>query len=62
MTPDSYDGFEKEKIESNPMLQLAWDLSQIIDDLAPIGWWRHKMTARCLLSGYEMKRKGFFGL
>lgn len=59
MTPDDYRGFEKDKIEENPKLQLAWDLCQIIDDRAPLGWWRHVGTASCLLAGYEMKRKGW---
>lgn len=59
MTPDSYRGFEKEKIAENPKLQLAWDLAQIIDDSAPLGWWKHVFTASCLLHGYEMKRIGW---
>ena len=59
MKTEDYCGVEKEIIEKDPVLQLAWDLSQIIDDGAPIGWWKHKTTAACLLNGYEMKRKGW---
>jgi hypothetical protein len=59
ITPDDYRGFEKEKIALNPKLQLAWDLAQIIDDGAPIGWWKHVSTASCLLVGYDMVRKGW---
>lgn len=59
MTSDDYCGFEKEKIAENPMLQLALDLSQIIDDGAPLNWWKHKFTAGCLLDGYKMERIGW---
>lgn len=59
MTPDTYQGFERDKIAENPTLQLAWDISQIVDDDAPLKWYKHVFTAKCLLSGYEMKRKGF---
>jgi hypothetical protein len=59
MTPNDYTGFKKEKISSNPMLQLAWDIAQIVDDDAPVGWWKYKMLAENLLMGYEMKRKGW---
>lgn len=57
MTSDDYDGYEKEKIKQNPMLQLAWDIAQIVDDGAPLNWWKHKFTAKCLMDGYEIKRK-----
>lgn len=59
MTPDDYQGYEAEKIAQNTKLQLAWDLAQIIDDRAPLNWWRHVNTASCLLAGYDMKRKGW---
>lgn len=58
MTPDDYRGYEQEKIALNPKLQLAWDLAQIIDDRAPLEWWKHVNTATCLLAWYEMKHKG----
>lgn len=45
------------EIDQNPVWQLAWTLSQILDDNAPIGWSGHIPTATCLLANYEIKRK-----
>lgn len=59
MAPDDYQGYEQDKIASNPKLQLAWDLAQITDNRAPIDWWKHVNTASCLLAGYKMERKGW---
>lgn len=49
--------YEKDKIAADPAWQLAFDLSEIQNDGAPIGWGRYIFTAECLLNLYEMKRK-----
>lgn len=36
-----YEGFEKEKINADPVDSLAWSISQILDDDAPLRWHRH---------------------
>jgi len=57
MTPDDYTGYEQDKINSNPKLELAWSISQILDDNAPINWWKHKSLATCLLANYKIEKK-----
>lgn len=49
--------YVKEEIAKNPEWQLAFDLSEIHNDAAPIGWGRYIGMAQCLLSIYEMRRK-----
>ena len=36
---------------------LAWVLSEIRNDNAPIGWEKHKPTAKCLLGTFEINVK-----
>ena len=47
----------QEEIEANPEWQLAFVLSEILNDNAPIGWSEHIMTAQCLLAAFDIKRK-----
>lgn len=49
--------YNAEAIAKNPIWQLAFDLSEIDNDAAPIGWSRYIWRAECLLNLYEMKRK-----
>jgi hypothetical protein len=49
--------YNNEAIAKNPVWQLAFDLSEIHNDAAPIGWGRYIFVAECLLSLYEMRRK-----
>ena len=49
--------YDKEKINADPVWQLAWSLSEIENDNAPIGWVKYITTARCLLDNYNIKRK-----
>ena len=49
--------YVKEEIAKNPVWQLAFDLSEIENDGAPIGWGRYIWKAECLLALYDMKRK-----
>ena len=44
-------------IEANPVWQLAYTLSEILNDNAPIGWSRYISTAECLLANYDIKPK-----
>lgn len=49
--------YDKQKINANPTWQLAFSLSEIDNDRAPLGWARYITTARCLLDNYDIKRK-----
>jgi hypothetical protein len=50
--------YNKELIDANPVWQLAFSLSEIRNDFAPIGWSKFIFTAECLLSVYDIKKKG----
>ena len=49
--------YDREAIEANPVWQLAFSLSEISNDGAPLGWSRYIYVAECLLANYEIKRK-----
>lgn len=49
--------YNKTEIKSNPEWELAFSLSEIMNDNAPIGWIRYISTAKCLLANYDIKRK-----
>lgn len=49
--------YVKAEIEANPEWELAFTLSEIMNDNAPIGWSKYCLTAKCLLAAYEIKRK-----
>jgi hypothetical protein len=49
--------YEKELIMRDPVWELAFIMSEIMNDNAPIGWGKYISAAGCLLSNYEMKRK-----
>lgn len=53
MTPT----YDKAAIDANPVWQLAFSLSEIMNDNAPIGWGKYIGTAECLLANYDIKRK-----
>ena len=50
--------YEREAIEKNPVWQLAFSLSEIQNDNAPIGWSKYIWIAECLLANYDFRRKG----
>lgn len=45
------------EIKSNPAWELAFTLSEIQNDNAPIGWGKYIYVAEYLLRSYEIKRK-----
>lgn len=49
--------YDQTEINKNPAWQLAFSLSEIMNDDAPIGWSKYISTAKCLLSNYDIKRK-----
>jgi hypothetical protein len=49
--------YVREEIDANPEWQLAFSLSEIENDNAPIGWSKYIGTAKCLLANYDIKRK-----
>jgi hypothetical protein len=50
--------YVKEEIEANPVWALAFSMSEIDNDNAPIGWGRYISLAHGLLANYEVTRKG----
>lgn len=48
--------YDKNEIAKNQVWQLAFDLSEMQNDNAPIGWGKYIWVAECLLRRYEMKR------
>jgi hypothetical protein len=54
MTDPTYDPIV---IEANPTWRLAFSLSEIQNDSAPIGWGKYIWVAECLLANYTIKRK-----
>lgn len=49
--------YNKEEINNNPVWELAFTLSEIRNDNAPIGWGLYIFTAECLFSHYDIKKK-----
>jgi hypothetical protein len=49
--------YVKAEIEKNPVWHLAWVLSEIQNDSAPIGWSKYVWVAECLLGSFDMKPK-----
>jgi hypothetical protein len=49
--------YDKQLIDANPVWELAFFLSEIQNDNAPIGWSKYIGAATCLLDNYEIKRK-----
>ena len=49
--------YVKAEIEANPEWHLAFVLSEIVNDNAPIGWSEQILTARCLLAAFDIKPK-----
>lgn len=49
--------YDKAVIDADPVWQLAFSLSEIQNDNAPLGWSKYIGVAKCLLANYEIKRK-----
>ena len=49
--------YNREEIDANPTWQLAFTLSEIMNDRAPLGWGKYIVVAECLHTYYEIKRK-----
>lgn len=49
--------YSKAEIEANPVWHIAWVLSEIRNDSAPLGWGSYITTAECLLDAFEIKPK-----
>lgn len=47
----------RSEINKNPEWELAFALSEIMNDNAPIGWGKYIGPAKCLLSIYDIRRK-----
>jgi hypothetical protein len=49
--------YVKEQIDADPVWRLAFRLSEVDNDNAPIGWYRYVNLARWLLETFEMNEK-----
>lgn len=47
----------KAEIDANPIWKLAFFMSEIENDLAPIGWGKYILLAQAILNKYEVKEK-----
>lgn len=47
----------KAEIEKNPLWKLAFDISEVLNDRAPIGWSKYIWVAECLRGLYDMTPK-----
>lgn len=45
------------EIEANPIWHLAWRLSEVDNDNAPLGWGRYIPLAHWLLYTFDLKEK-----
>lgn len=56
--PDMRDPtYVQDVIDADPVMELAFTLSEIENDTAPLGWSKYIPTARCLLDNYTITRK-----
>jgi hypothetical protein len=49
--------YDQTEIESNPTWHLAWVLSELLNDNAPIGWQKYIWVAECLLATFDITKK-----
>ena len=49
--------YDRETIKANPVWDLAFTMSEIMNDAAPIGWWKYAFAAECLLKHYDITPK-----
>lgn len=49
--------YVKKEIDNNPVWELAFSLSEMQNDNAPIGWAKYILLAGLILDNYEVKRK-----
>lgn len=49
--------YVRAEIDANPTWRLAWRLSEVDNDNAPIGWSRYIPLARWLLSTFRMQER-----
>jgi hypothetical protein len=49
--------YVRAEIDSNPEWKLAWRLSEVDNDNAPVGWGRYIILARWLLATYDLTER-----
>jgi hypothetical protein len=49
--------YNRDEIDANPMWKLAWLISEIENDNAPIGWGQYVYLAKVLMSKYEIRER-----
>lgn len=50
----------KDEIDANPVWKLAWRLSEVDNDNAPIGWFKYCIIARWLLDTFDVTEKPLY--
>ena len=49
--------YQIDEIKANPVWHIAWLLSEMRNDNAPLGWSRYIADAECVLRHYDVTRK-----
>ncbi len=49
--------YQREEIRKKPAWNLAFVISEVLNDSAPIGWAAYIPVAECLLAHFEIKEK-----
>ena len=49
--------YTEEEIRANPEWEIAFFLSELDNDIAPIGWSKYIWKAKCLLDAFSIQRK-----
>ena len=49
--------YNKTEIDANPIWKLAFWMSEVDNDNAPIGWYKYNILATFLLSKYNLVEK-----
>lgn len=55
VTPDPT--YIKSEIDADPIWALAWRLSELDNDNAPIGWYRYTNMSKWLLNTFHMEKR-----
>lgn len=49
--------YDKSQIDAKPEWKLAFVLSEIMNDSAPLGWGKYIFAAECLLANFDITPK-----
>jgi len=49
--------YDKDRIDADPVWELAFAMSEMDNDSAPIGWGKYVNLATLIMHNYDVKRK-----